>query len=226
MSRLPKEQDEVIHAYRQTASRYDSTVRLFNIFSKFGFDIPAWRDQAVGALNLSSGDTVIEIGCGTGLNFPRFQEAIGPGGRIIAVDISVDMLHQARQRVADHGWENVDLVCADASQFEYPPNVDGILSTFVMVLIPECEEVVSKACQALAPGARLGVLDMAWPRGWPLWWRHVLFFLKSYGVTEEVLKRRSWDRVWKMMDKHLVDVYRTDFWMGFFYLAAGTRRFE
>jgi len=64
---------------------------------------------------------------------------------------------------------------------------------------------------------------MAWPKYCPVWWRHVLFFLQSYGVTGEVIRRRPWDIVWKTMVQHLVDVSRKKFWMGFFYLASGIR---
>ncbi len=216
-------QEDVVHAYRKRAGRYDRAVTFFDLFRPFGFDIPAWRREAVRALDLKPGDTVVEIGCGTGLNFPLLQEAVTPEGKIIGVELSEAMLSQARQRVADNGWKNVELVHTDAAWFEFPANVGGILSTFVLILIPECGQIVSRGCEALAPGRRWAVLDMAWPRSFPLWWRHMLFFLKSYGVTEETLKRRPWDIVWETLQQQLVDVTRRSYWMGFFYLATGRR---
>jgi demethylmenaquinone methyltransferase/2-methoxy-6-polyprenyl-1,4-benzoquinol methylase len=133
------------------------------------------------------------------------------------------MLDQARRRVTEHGWKNVTLVQADAAQFEFPTNVGGIISTLALTLVPDCGQVIENGCAALATGRRWVVLDMAWPRGWPEWWRHVLFFLQSYGVTGEVIRRRPWDTVWITMQERLADVSRKEFWMGFFYLAAGTR---
>jgi hypothetical protein len=50
----------------------------------------------------------------------------------------------------------------------------------------------------------------------------VLFFLRAYGVTAEVLKRRPWDVVQKAMAAGLNDVARRRFWFGFFYLYSGT----
>jgi ubiquinone/menaquinone biosynthesis C-methylase UbiE len=223
VSTRSKSDDEVGRTYRRGARRYESAVRLFDLFRPFGFDIPAWREEAVRALDLKPGDTVVDVGCGTGLNFPLLQEAIGPEGRIIGVDLSAAMLDQARGRVAGSGWHNVELVCGDAAQFVFPPGADGVLSTFALILIPECGQVVHNACQAMGPGRSLVVLDMAWPASWPRWFRHVLFFLRSYGVTDEVLQRRPWEIIWKTMQQNLVDTARKSFFMGGFYLAAGTQ---
>jgi demethylmenaquinone methyltransferase/2-methoxy-6-polyprenyl-1,4-benzoquinol methylase len=52
------------------------------------------RKRAVRALNLQRGDTVVDIGCGTGLNFPLLQGAIGPEGTIVGVDLTDAMLSQ------------------------------------------------------------------------------------------------------------------------------------
>lgn len=218
-----KSDDEVGSTYRKGARQYDSAVHMFDLFRPFGFDIPAWREEAVRALDLKPGDTVVDVGCGTGLNFPLLQGAIGPEGRIVGVDLSAAMLDQARGRVAGTGWQNVTLVCHDAAQFVFPHDVDGVLSTFALILVPECGQVVRNASHALGPGRRLVVLDMAWPASWPRWFRHVLFFLRSYGVTDEVLRRRPWETIWKTMQQNLVDTTRKAFFMGGFYLAAGTR---
>lgn len=210
-------------AYRQGASRYDSVVGAFNLLRWFGFDIPAWRSAAVRALALEPGTTVVDVGCGTGLNFSWLQEAVGPEGKIVGVDLSQAMLDRAHRRAAENGWPNVELLQADAAQFEFPPGVAGVLSTFALVLIPECGQVIRNGCEALRPGGRWVVLDMAWPAAWPKWWRHLLFFLRFYGVTGEVIDRQPWKTVWQTMEQHLIDVTRKRFWMGAFYLAAGAR---
>jgi len=81
------------------------------------------------------GDTVVDIGCGTGLNFALLQDVIGPEGQIIGVDLSDAMLDQARQRVTEYSWKNVTLIQADAAQFEFPTtNVGGIISTLALTL--------------------------------------------------------------------------------------------
>lgn len=213
---------QVIEAYRQHASRYDRAVKLFDVFAWMGFNLSAWRKQAISALALTAGDTVVDIGCGTGLNFPLLQQAVTSRGQIIGVDLSDAMLAQARQRVEANRWANVQLVCADAAQYQFPPHVSGVLATYALILVPDCGRVVTHACEALAPGGRLVVLDMAWPRYCPLWWRHVLFFLRSYGVTADTLRRRPWETIQRNMEELFPDFSRQRFWFDFFYLAHGT----
>jgi len=215
---------EVIIAYRRRAPKYDTTVGLFDIFAWLGFNISGWRKEAISRLSLKSGDIVIDIGCGTGLNFPYLYQAVGQKGKIIGVDISGEMLAEARQRAAANQWENVQLVCADASQFEFPENVNAVLSTYAMTLVPNCGHVVSNACESLSPKGRIVVLDMAWPRYCPMWGRYILFFLRSYGVTAEVLRRRPWEVVQKAMEENLTDITQKNYWFGFFYLCYGAAK--
>jgi ubiquinone/menaquinone biosynthesis C-methylase UbiE len=125
--------------------------------------------------------------------------------------------------VAGSNWNNVELVRSDAAQYEFPAQPDGILSTFALTFVPDCARVIQNGARALKPGRRWVVLDMAWPSGWPLWLRHLLFILPSYGITADVIQRRPWQTIWGAMERHLVDVARQKFWMGFFYLASGSK---
>jgi ubiquinone/menaquinone biosynthesis C-methylase UbiE len=217
-----KSRKDVVETYQQLAPRYNLVVRLFDVFAWFGFNISGWRRQAISALNLKPGDTVVDIGCGTGLNFPLLYQAVTSSGKIIAVDLSDAMLDQARQAIVANKWANIQLVCADAAQFDFLSKVDAIVSAHTLTLVPDCGRVISNALAALAPGGRLVVLDMSWPKYCPLWWRHVLFFLRSYGVTADVLRRRPWEIVQSSMKELFQDFSQRQFWFGFFYLAWGT----
>ena len=213
---MPEHHESLIALYQKQANHYDQS-------GIHGLD--PWRGEVVKRLHLKQGDLVVDIGCGTGLNFPWLQEAVGPQGCIIGVDLTDAMLDQARRRVAEAGWKNVELVQADAASYEFPAQVDGILSTFALTFLPQAQLVIQNGCRALAPGGRWAVLDMAWPRGWPLWLHHLLFFfrLSRYGITGEVVRRRPWQTVWSTMQQSLVEVERQPFGMGVFYLAWGTQ---
>ena len=76
------------------------------------------RGATVDALELARGDTVLDIGCGTGLNLPLLVATVGPEGRVVALDYSDGMLRRARTRVRRHGWRNVELVQGDAARLE------------------------------------------------------------------------------------------------------------
>ncbi|HEX2909826.1 MAG TPA: methyltransferase domain-containing protein, partial [Chloroflexia bacterium] len=140
MSKSQQNKEQLIDIYRKRAKGYDTSG-----ISSF----EAWRKDAVKLLELKRGDVVVDMGCGTGLNFAFLEEAIGPEGKIIGVDLTDAMLEQARRRIADHGWENVELVQNDATQFEFPTQVDGIISTFALTFIPDCERVILNGGQTL-----------------------------------------------------------------------------
>src|SRR5688500_10643430 len=79
-----------------------------------------YRRLTVAKLDLGSGEVVVEVGCGTGLNFELLQAGVGPTGRIVGVEPCPEMLACARRRVDDHGWGNVTLVQSGAEEVRLP----------------------------------------------------------------------------------------------------------
>ena len=217
------EEPEVVQTYSRRSKRYDSVVKIFDLFSSMGFDIPAWREAAIQDLHLKPGDTVIDMGCGTGLTFPSLYQKVGPTGRIIGIDISADMLDQAQELISENGWTNVQLTAIDISQYEFPVQADGILSAFALILVPNTSQVVSQACQALKPRGRISILDMAWPENWSIHWRHVFFWLKPFGVTEDTLRQKPWKAVWNEIELNLEEVALKRFWFKMMYFISGVR---
>jgi len=92
----------LISLYRKRAKRYDQSALLLYLA---GFRHWAYRKRAIQSLALNDGDTVVDLGCGTGLNFSLLQEQVGPRGKIIGVDLTDAMLTEANARVAAHGWQ-------------------------------------------------------------------------------------------------------------------------
>jgi len=203
--------------YSKRAARYDFSANLYKLI---GLRMNAYRREAVRALHLRPGSTVLELGCGTGLNFPFLQEAVGEEGKIIGVDLTPAMLAQAKARIQEHGWNNVELVQADASQFELPQGVDGILSTFALTLMPAYEEIIRRSGQALASGGRLVILDMKLTTGALSFLNPVgVLITKPFGGTYEAGRRKAWIE----MRKHLTDVLVKEYYFGFIYIASGTK---
>ena len=90
---------KMISIYRKRAKRYDWTTLLLYLI---GFRHRAYRKRAVEALCLQKGDTVVDLGCGTGLNFSLLQEQLGPQGKIIGVDLTDAMASSFRGSVQLH----------------------------------------------------------------------------------------------------------------------------
>ncbi len=143
--------DQITALYRRRAKNYDLTANLYYLM---GYREWAFRRKAVAALHLRPGDTVIEIGCGTGLNFGLYQDIIGPEGAIIGIDLTDAMLEQARRRVERQGWRNVELIHGDALHADLPAGVNGVISTFALSLIPEADQVIERGSRILVDGGR------------------------------------------------------------------------
>src|SRR5579875_3390185 len=63
--------------------------------AKFGDDLPAYA-AAIAQAGIAAGGVVIDLGCGTGRALPSLRQAVGPDGSVIAVDVTPEMLSQAR----------------------------------------------------------------------------------------------------------------------------------
>src|SRR3954447_15488896 len=95
VSEIDRRREHLIETYRRKAKHYDVTSRLY---PAPGYPQRSQRRRAVRALGLRARDTVGDIACGTGLNFPLIEEVIGPAGRIVGVDLTDAMLARAQDR--------------------------------------------------------------------------------------------------------------------------------
>jgi demethylmenaquinone methyltransferase/2-methoxy-6-polyprenyl-1,4-benzoquinol methylase len=77
MTQIDTTRERLIETYRKKAKHYDVTSRLYPMP---GYPQRSQRLRAVQALGLRPGDTVVDIACGTGLNFSLIEQAIGPEG--------------------------------------------------------------------------------------------------------------------------------------------------
>ena len=121
--------------------------------------VDSWRERAADALDLHPGDTVVEMGCGTGANVSHLRERVGPAGTVVGVDVTRGMLRRAGERVDRAGWENVHLVRADARRPPIGGSVDAVLVTFVVGMFPDTRPVVERWIDTLAPGGRIALLN-------------------------------------------------------------------
>lgn len=117
------------------------------------------RRRMVAKLGLRAGDRVLDIACGTGLGFAALESAVGPGGEIVGVDFTPEMLARAARRTARRRWSNVRLVEADARALLFEDGVfSGVCSTLALGG-DDWQRVLHEGLRVLAPGARIAMLD-------------------------------------------------------------------
>jgi len=142
---------------------------LYDVLASSTPGLGRLRGRAADALALEPGDTVVEMGCGTGANFPHLRERVGPEGRVVGVDFTRGMLERARDRIAREGWANVHLVRADAAEVGFREEVDAVLATFVVGMLADPGAAIEGWAGLLAPGGRLALLDAAQSTRWYRW---------------------------------------------------------
>src|SRR5690348_12244238 len=219
---IDRSREHLIETCRKKAKHYDITSRFY---PAPGYPQRAQRLRAVQALGLCRGDRVVDIACGTGLNFPLIEEAVGPDGRIVGVDLTDAMLAQAQGRIETNGWSNISLVQADAADFDFPTEIHAILSTYALSQVPECAQVIAHGAAALSEGGRWGVLDLKVPANTPRWLADVgTAVVRPFASIDEWILRRPWEAIRAAIQEELADLSWIELCFGTAFLAAGSRR--
>jgi SAM-dependent methyltransferase len=112
------------------------------------------NDRLVELAGVRAGNRVLDIATGSGEPALTAARAVGPSGRVVAVDMSVGMLAIARERIDAAGLTNVDLVESDAESLLLDPHsFDAALCRWGLMFMPDLDGVVRAMHRALKPGA-------------------------------------------------------------------------
>jgi ubiquinone/menaquinone biosynthesis C-methylase UbiE len=192
--------------YRRRAARYDLELLPFEPL----------RKEAIDALALQPGQTVLDIGCGTGLSFAPLLERIGPSGRIVGVDPSPDMLALARTRIARNGWSGVAVLQATADAAPLQGQADAALFHLTHDVLRN-PDALDHVLAHLKPGARVVASGLQWAPPWMLPANLFVLGAALYSVSS----LEGLDQPWTMLARRLQAFEVRGFpWFGL-YVASG-----
>jgi demethylmenaquinone methyltransferase/2-methoxy-6-polyprenyl-1,4-benzoquinol methylase len=173
-----------IKLYADLAPNYDAETRF----------ITGIRRQAIAALRLKPGETVLDAGCGTGWCLPTLAEQVGPQGKVIGFEPSPDMLTIARSRVKRAGLGQVDLQHACGETVALSTSPDAILFSYTHDLIRSRSSLdhIFGQCR---PGTRI---IAASTKLFPRWFFPGNWYLRhTHRVT--ITNFDSFDRPWTLL---------------------------
>lgn len=123
------------------------------------------RRRPVAQLDLRLGDTVLDVACGTGENFPLIAERVGEKGSSSESISARTCSLEARARLRRAGWKNIELIEAAVEGADLPRGLDAALFSFTHDVV-RSPGAVENALASLAPGARVGAVGGKWAP-WP-----------------------------------------------------------
>jgi SAM-dependent methyltransferase len=178
-----------------------------------------WRKELVAALAARPGEVVLDVGCGTGRNFEQIQQWIGPSGRLIGIEQSPEMLAQARARVLQNGWTNVELVCAGAEDAVITVTADAALLCAVHDVM-RSPAALANVLRHVREGGRV----IAGGPKWTGWRRRgaVSLNLSTWRLNREcVTTFEGFQRPWSHLAELVPELRVEEVYFGAGYIACG-----
>jgi SAM-dependent methyltransferase len=110
---------------------------------------------------IKPGDTVIDLGSGAGNDVFVARTIVGPGGKVIGIDMTDAMIEKARENNEKLGFNNVEFRLGDIEQLPVRPNrADVVISNCVLNLVPDKKKAFAEIYRVLKPGGHFSISDI------------------------------------------------------------------
>ncbi len=198
-----------LEQYRRHARGYDASARR---------TMPL-RRRAIDGLELAPGARVLDVACGTGLSLPLLAERVGASGRVVGVELSPEMLGQARARVAQGRWPQVTLVEASMEEALLEGRFDAVLFNYTHDVL-QSPRALANIFAHVAPGARVVAAGVKHPPAWLF----PLRLLRLWNARPYLTTFRGLDRPWAPLEPYVEGMQVEPVLLGTNYIARARAR--
>ena len=141
-------------------SYYDKLSVIYDYISNWYYKKA--RNYAIKELQLKNGQTVLNVPCGTGVNFKYFNEYLNNSGLIIGIDLSSGMLDKAKQKIEKNGWKNIETELNDATKIDRnwldyrneQITVDAVFCDLGLSGLPKWRNIIDNMISILKPSLK------------------------------------------------------------------------
>jgi phosphatidylethanolamine/phosphatidyl-N-methylethanolamine N-methyltransferase len=122
----------------------------------FGPTLHPGRVEALKKMNIQPGDSVLEVGVGTGINLPLYPSSCS----VVGIDLSQHMLEKARERVSRKGVRNCRVLEMDAAAMSFPDeSFDIVYAPYLISVVPDPVRVAQEMKRVCKMGGRVIILN-------------------------------------------------------------------
>lgn len=167
-ARAPIERTEsdvlrVLQTHDETKAYYNKIAKVYDLLSERAEQ--PMREKGLAMLAATAGETILEVGSGTGHCLVKLARAVGPTGHVNGIDIAENMVELARGLLNREGLaDRVTVQCGDVAKLPFADHaIDGVFLSFVLELFdtPELPAVLVELRRVLRPGGRLVVVAVS-----------------------------------------------------------------
>lgn len=175
-----------LEQYRRHAQGYDASAQR----------TMALRRRAIDWLELAPGERVLDVACGTGLSLPLLAEQVGAAGEVVGVEMSPEMIEQARARAAR--LPQVRLIEAAMEDAPLAGRFDAVLFNYTHDVL-QSPRALANVFAHVRPGARVVAAGVKHPPAWLL----PLRLLRLWKARRYLTTFRGLDRPWAPLERYV-----------------------
>ena len=186
----------------------DDWVKRFEIESR---EVYAQRKKIVTALNLKPGHSIADVGAGTGLFLQPFSKAVGPRGKVFAVDISPGMIKHIQTRVKDENVANAVVIHSTNKSIKLKPaSVDRVFICDTYHHFEHYPAMLKSIRSALKPSGQLVIIDFEKIPG-----KTRAFLMRHVRADKETFRTEVQSAGFKFLDEVKIDGFKENYFLRF-----------
>jgi arsenite methyltransferase len=210
------QQFEPSQFHRRSLKKYEKKAKIYD--STIG-PTSQIRLSCIRNLRLKEGNTVLDVGCGSGVSIELLLKEIGPNGLVYGFDQSAPMLEIAQRKSEKNGWRNVQLRHGYAESVTFEKPIDAFLFHYTHDIL-QSPTAVKNLLRHAAPNARVAIAGM---KNFPLWTGPLvlLSFFKNYAWNGNP---SGLNKPWRHIQPELNAWHQQVTQWGMGYIAHGTKK--